>query len=136
MSPWESSLVRFVDDCAESRITEPVAALHCFAELRDCAPSEFAGLFDRFPSRDRLQKLIEEEAFLTAAMEMIGPYCGILITRSGEGSSSALVTISREVDEGNFFCDDPAIALLGAFSRSLLALGNNPKSVWNAGEAN
>ncbi len=126
MSPWEVNLVQFIDDCAEGSITEPTAALTNFAALARCAPPEFAGLFDRFPDEARVAKLIEADAFVTASMEMVGPYCGILLTRSATGTSSGLVTISNEVEEGSFFCEDPAVAVLGAFARALLALGSDP----------
>lgn len=126
MSPWEVNLVQFIDDCAEGGITEPTAALSNFAALALCAPPEFAGLFDRFPNEARIARLVEVDAYVTAAMEMVGPYCGILLTRSATGASSGLVTISNEVEEGSFFCEDPAVALLGAFARALLALGTDP----------
>jgi hypothetical protein len=33
-----------------------------------------------------------------------------------------LVKINDEVDEGNFFAEDPAIALLGAYGTALVAV--------------
>ena len=56
-------------------------------------------------------------------MELVGPYCGILVTRAASGPSSALVSFSGEIEEGNFFGDDPAIALVAACARALLLLG-------------
>lgn len=120
MSPWESNLQQFVDDCAERRLADPQEALVNFAELRNSATPEYSGLFDQPVEPKRLQELFDAQAFVCAAIELVGPDCGILITRSASGSASALVTISGEVEEGNFFCDDPAIALVGAFARALL----------------
>ena len=67
-------------------------------------------------------QLIEVDAQICAAMELVGPLCGILVSRSPIGSSSGLVKIVDEVEEGNFFAADPAVALLGAYGRALVSV--------------
>lgn len=123
MSPWEISVQQFVDDCVEGRLHDPHAALKAFAELRLIAPAKYAALFDQPVTEERLAELCNARAFVCAAMELVGPYCGILVTRAASGPSSALVSFSGEIEEGNFFGDDPAIALVAACARALLLLG-------------
>ncbi|MBX7481889.1 hypothetical protein [Qipengyuania qiaonensis] len=123
MSPWESSVQQYVDDCAEGRLYEPRTALAVFAELRNSAPKKYAGLFDQPVAPARLEELYEARAYVSAAMELVGPYCGVLVTRAASGPSSALVSFSGEIEEGNFFGEDPAIALVAACARALLLLG-------------
>ena len=63
-----------------------------------------------------------EHAPLCAAMELVGPLCGVLLSRSAGGTASGMVKIIDEVDESNFFAEDPAIALLGAYGTALVAV--------------
>jgi len=123
MSPWENSVQQYVDDCVEGRLHEPRAALIAFAELRRSAPQKYADLFDQSMTADRLDELCQVRAYVDAAMELVGPYCGVLVTRAASGPSSALVSFSGEIEEGNFFGDDPAISLVAACARALLLLG-------------
>lgn len=127
MSGWDLVLQQFVDDCVERQIADPRAALTDFAGIIDLAPPEFAELFERSITTKRLDELCGVEAYLCAAIELVGPYCGILVTRSATGSASALVSISGEVEEGNFFGDDPTITLLAACARALLLLKAAPR---------
>ena len=96
MSPWEISVQQFVDDCVEGRLHDPHAALKAFAELRLIAPAKYAALFDQPVTEERLAELCNARAFVCAAMELVGPYCGILVTRAASGPSSALVSFSGE----------------------------------------
>ena len=123
MSPWETRVQQFVDDCVEGRLYEPRTALAAFAELRNSAPRKYSGLFDQPMPSARLEELCKVRAYVSAAMELVGPYCGILVTRAASGPSSALVSFSGEIEEGNFFGEDPAIALVAACARALLLLG-------------
>lgn len=126
MSGWHMALQQFVDECVERQSLEPEYALLEFATILGNAPAEYAALFDNSVSIERLRELCALQAYLCAAIELVGPYCGILVTRSAGGSSSALVSISDEVEEGNFFGNQPAVALLAAYARALLALGASP----------
>ena len=123
MSPWEARVQQYIDDCVEGRLYEPYAALLAFAELRNSAPPKYAGLFNQPMAPTRLEELCNVRAYVNAAMELVGPHCGILVTRAASGPSSALVSFSAEIEEGNFFCDDPAIALVAACAKALLVLG-------------
>lgn len=127
MSVWDADLQQFIDDCAERRIADPRTALTDFAGIIDLAPPEFAELFESSITAERLDELCRVEAYLCAAVELVGPYCGILVTRSATGSASALVSISSEVEEGNFFGSDPAVTLLAACARALLLLKAAPR---------
>ena len=124
---WGASLQDFLNDCVEGRITDQREALFSFAGLIDDAPPEFAALFERSITKQRLGELCDVKAYANAAIEMIGPSCGFLVTRSASGSASALVTISSDVEEGNFVGDDPAIALLGACARAMQLVMAGPR---------
>ncbi|MBO6527423.1 MULTISPECIES: hypothetical protein [unclassified Erythrobacter] len=92
------------------------------AAILDDAPPALAAILSKRADNARLAQLLEVDAQLCAAMELVGPTRGILIGCSAIGSSSGLVKIVDDVEEGNFFADDPAIALLGAYARALVAI--------------
>lgn len=122
MSPWESRLLTFVDECSIDGFETASAAILGMAEILEEAPEHIAPLITPRADPARIAALLEVDAHVTAAIELIGPLCGLLISRSAIGSSSGLVKIVEEVEEGNFFAADPAIALLGAYGTALVAV--------------
>lgn len=122
MSPWEARLLSFVDECSVEGFETASAAVSKMAQILDEAPEQIAPLISPRAESARIAALLEVDAQITAAIELIGPLCGILISRSAIGSSSGLVKIVDEVEEGNFFAADPAIALLGAYATALIAV--------------
>ena len=99
--------------------SEAVLAL---AQVLDEAPEDLEPLISPRADHVRLARLLEVDAHVSAAIELIGPLGGILLSRSAIGSSSGMVKIVDEVQEGNFFAADPAIALLGAYGSALVAV--------------
>lgn len=122
MSHWETKLLSFIDCCSMDGFETPSDAVLILDKLLDEAPEELQALISPRASRDRLSQLIEVDAHVSAAMELVGPLCGMLVSSSPIGSSSGLVKIIDEVEEGNFFAADPAIALLGAYGTALIAV--------------
>ncbi|EDL49948.1 hypothetical protein [Erythrobacter sp. SD-21] len=126
MSAWYTELQRFIDGCVEEGREQPQSALEEFWSLICKAPPEYALLFENSITAGRLDQLCAADAYLSAAVEMVGPYCGILVTRAATGSSSAVVSISGEAKEGEFFGYDPTVALLAACAHAMLTLGSTP----------
>lgn len=122
MSPWESRVLSFIDTCSVGGFEKSSNAIVALAEILDDAPAALAKIVSDRADNSRLAQLLEVDAHLCAAMELVGPGRGILITSSSIGSSSGLVKIVEDVEEGNFFADDPAIALLGAYAQALVAI--------------
>ncbi|KWV94104.1 hypothetical protein ASS64_09680 [Erythrobacter sp. AP23] len=122
MSPWESRILSFVDSCSVGGFQTSHDAIVALAAILDDAPPALAAILSKRADNARLAQLLEVDAQLCAAMELVGPTRGILIGCSAIGSSSGLVKIVDDVEEGNFFADDPAIALLGAYARALVAI--------------
>lgn len=128
MLRWESRLLTFIDSCSTNGFDTASDAILAMAEILDDAPDAIVPLISPRAGHGRLARLIAVEADVCAAMELVGPLCGMLISRSAEGSSSGLVKIVEEVEEGNFFAADPAIALLGAYGNALVGLVAHAKS--------
>lgn len=122
MSLWESRILTFVDSCSAGSFETSDDAIWALAAILDEAPPEVAPIVSQRADNDRLAELLDVDAQINAAIELVGPTCGILLTSSPIGSSSGLVKIIDEVEEGNFFASDPAIALLGAYGRALVAI--------------
>ena len=122
MSSWDASLLTFVDSCSVGDFGVAAQAVLAMAEILDAAPAHYAPLISPRAGADRIAELLAADAPLCAAMELVGPLCGVLLSRSAGGTASGMVKIIDEVDEGNFFAEDPAIALLGAYGTALVAV--------------
>lgn len=122
MSPWEGRILSFVDTCSVGGFPTSTRAIESLAELLDNAPRALSPHLASRADNARLAQLLAVDAQLCAAVELVGSNRGILITRSAIGASSALVKIADDVEEGNFFADDPVIALLGAYAQALVAV--------------
>ncbi|MBO9505614.1 hypothetical protein J7348_13375 [Qipengyuania flava] len=122
MSSWDASLLTFVDSCSVGDFGTAAQAVLAMAEILDAAPTHYAPLISPRADADRIAELLAADAPLCAAMELVGPLCGVLLSRSAGGTASGMVKIIDEVDEGNFFAEDPAIALLGAYGTALVAV--------------
>ena len=122
MSLWETRILTFVEACSVGGFGAANEAILALADILDEAPEEVAPIISPRASRERLIQLIEVDAQICAAMELVGPLCRLLVSRSPIGSSSGLVKIVDEVEEGNFFAADPAVALLGAYGRALVSV--------------
>lgn len=122
MSSWDASLLTFVDSCSVGDFGTAAQAVLAMAEILDAAPAHYAPLISPRADADRIAELLAADAPLCAAMELVGPLCGVLLSRSAGGTASGMVKIIDEVDEGNFFAEDPAIALLGAYGTALVAV--------------
>ena len=102
MSLWETRILTFVEACSVGGFGAANEAILALADILDEAPEEVAPIISPRASRERLTQLIEVDAQI--------------------GSSSGLVKIVDEVEEGNFFAADPAVALLGAYGRALVSV--------------
>lgn len=122
MSSWDASLLTFVDSCSVGDFGTAAQAVLAMAEILDAAPAHYAPLISPRAGADRIAELLAADAPLCAAMELVGPLCGVLLSRSAGGTASGMVKIIDEVDEGNFFAEDPTIALLGAYGTALVAV--------------
>lgn len=122
MSSWDASLLTFVDSCSVGDSGTAAQAVLAMAEILDAAPAHYAPLISPRAGADRIAELLAADAPLCAAMELVGPLCGVLLSRSAGGTASGMVKIIDEVEEGNFFAEDPAIALLGAYGTALVAV--------------
>lgn len=122
MSSWDASLLTFVDSCSVGDFGTAAQVVLAMAEILDAAPAHYAPLISPRADADRIAELLAADAPLCAAMELVGPLCGVLLSRSAGGTASGMVKIIDEVDEGNFFVEDPAIALLGAYGTALVAV--------------
>ena len=122
MSSWDASLLTFVDSCSVGDSGTAAQAVLAMAEILDTAPAHYAPLISPRADADRIAELLAADAPLCAAMELVGPLCGVLLSRSAGGTASGMVKIIDEVEEGNFFAEDPAIALLGAYGTALVAV--------------
>ena len=122
MSSWDASLLTFVDSCSVGDFGTAAQAVLAMAEILNAAPTHYAPLISPRADADRIAELLAADAPLCAAMELVGPLCGVLLSRSAGGTASGMVKIIDEVDEGNFFAEDPAIALLGAYGTALVAV--------------
>ena len=122
MSSWDASLLTFVDSCSVGDFGTAAQGVLAMAEILDAAPAHYAPLISPRAGADRIAELLAADAPLCAAMELVGPLCGVLLSRSAGGTASGMVKIIDEVEEGNFFAEDPAIALLGAYGTALVAV--------------
>ena len=122
MSSWDASLLTFVDSCSVGDSGTAAQAVLAMAEILDATPAHYAPLISPRADADRIAELLAADAPLCAAMELVGPLCGVLLSRSAGGTASGMVKIIDEVEEGNFFAEDPAIALLGAYGTALVAV--------------
>ena len=122
MSLWETQLMSFIDRCSIGGFDSPSEAVVTMAKIIDEAPDHIAPLIYPRADAERIDALLDVDAPVTAAIELIGPLCGVLVSRSPIGAASGLVKIVDEIEEANFFAADPAIALMGAYGTALIGV--------------
>ena len=97
MSSWDASLLTFVDSCSVGDFGTAAQAVLAMAEILDAAPAHYAPLISPRAGADRIAELLAADAPLCAAMELVGPLCGVLLSRSAGGTASGMVKIIDEV---------------------------------------
>lgn len=122
MSLWESELLSFIDRCSIGAFERPSEAIRTMVQIIDDAPDHIAPLISPRAEPQRIDALLDIDAPVSAAMELIGPLCGILVSQSPIGAASGLVKIVDEIEEANFFAADPAVALMGAYGTALISV--------------
>ncbi len=107
----EAELVDIAVACSTALSTEQadllIRARDAIARLR-CTASQ--ALLADFPSRDQFARLLEAEAFESAAIRMLGSKLGYMASRSPEGFHLVTV-IAPGVDELAISADTLALAL-------------------------
>ena len=120
MPLWNTRLLDLVDTCSVDGFATASDAILAMADLLDTAPIQLAPFITPRASRARLARLLEADAAVCAALELVGPLSGVLLSRAAGGSASGMVKIVDEIEEGNLFAADPAIALVGAYGAALV----------------
>jgi len=117
---WRRQLGELALACAGSFPAEEAQRL---IELRRLlaaapAPSLIRGL--AVPSGERLEQLIAADASESAALAMLGPECGYLLSRGASGQHLASVILPGADEEISAGGDSMALALVGAMALALV----------------
>ena len=74
MPLWNTRLLDLVDTCSVDGFATASDAILAMADLLDTAPIQLAPFITPRASRDRLARLLEADAAVCAALELVGPH--------------------------------------------------------------
>jgi hypothetical protein len=125
-SGWRQQLSELALACAGSFPADEVQRL---MELRRLlasapAPSMVRGL--AVPSSERLNQLIAVDASESAALAMLGPDCGYLLSRGAGGQHLASIILPGAEEEMSAGGDSTALALVSAVALALIEAESEP----------
>jgi hypothetical protein len=109
---WSFEVERLLDRCL-SRSADPADLLRDVLSILTTGPAEICGPIEPRISSAGLERLLDLEAFESAALRIVGR-CGFLLSRSGEGHVVASVVLPGSQDDFSFNSFSEAIALCGA----------------------
>ncbi|MFC3175341.1 hypothetical protein ACFOD9_13860 [Novosphingobium bradum] len=123
---WRRRLGELALACAGSFAAEEAQRLHELRRLLAEAPvpALLRGL--AVPSEERLDQLIAADAAQSAALAMLGPDCGYLLSRGAGGQHLASVILPGATEEASASGDSFALALVSALGLALIEAEPGP----------
>lgn len=120
-SGWRAHLRAFAAECDASAAEEQGERIREAWLLLAAAPAILHGsLAGNLPPSDAIEAMIEAEAFESAALSLIAPDMGFLLSRGGNGLAIASVVLPGGEEDHTSSGASPALALLGALALALL----------------
>lgn len=117
---WRQELGEIALACAGSFPAEEAQRLRDMRRLLAAAPTVALLHGTCVPSADRIDQLIAADAAANAALEMLGPDCGYLLSRGASGQHLASVILPGVDEETSASGDTMALALIGALGLALV----------------
>lgn len=119
LEDWRDRLADLATACAGAYADEEQARLREIHALLAAAPHPalIAGLL--VPAESRLVRLLEAGGTTSAALALIGPDCGYLLSRGSNGDHLASLVLPGAAQEVSACGDTAALALVGALALAL-----------------
>lgn len=120
---WRAEVDRFRRDCEQGSPADEAERLR-----------QAVGLAPAVIPAPGIEALIEQRAFVSAALALMGPDAPFMLSRSSQGH--CLATIAEHGVEATAEGASPALALLGAWAAGLLARTSFAKGSSDVQQAN
>ena len=118
---WRAHLRALAAECDASFADEQAERIRDAWRLLASAPLVSSGGQPfALPPSDAIDAMIEAEAFESAALSLIAPDMGFLLSRGGNGLAIASVVLPGGEEDHTASGASPALALLGALALALL----------------
>jgi hypothetical protein len=118
---WILELSEFIEECERATETHAERILRRFASLQSFAPAKWREKAQPTIKPHRLEQLINASAFESAAIGLLGPSSGYMLSRSADGNCIGSVWLQGGSDEYHARSDSEGIALVAAFATGLFA---------------
>lgn len=113
---WRTHLRALAAECDASAVDEQADRIREAWQLLAAAPQPPAAV----PASDVIEAMLEADAFESAAMSLLSPDMGFLLSRGGNGLAIASVVLPGAEDDHTASGASPALALLSALVLALL----------------
>lgn len=117
---WRQELGELALACAGSFPAEEAQRLRDMRRLLAAAPAPMLLRGLAVPTAERLDQLVAADAVPSAALAMLGPECGYLLSRGASGQHLASVILPGADEETSASGDTMALALIGALGLALV----------------
>ncbi|MBC2670499.1 hypothetical protein ACFOON_03000 [Novosphingobium piscinae] len=119
LEDWRDRLADLATACAGAYADEEHTHLLALHALVAAAPHPVLVTGLAVPAEIRLLGLLEAGGAASAALALIGPECGYLLSRGSNGDHLASVVLPGASQEVSACGDTAALALVGALARAL-----------------
>jgi hypothetical protein len=113
---WRAHLRALLAECDASAAIEQAERIRQAWELFAAAPQPQAGL----PPHDTIEAMLDADACESAALALVGPERGFLLSRGGNGMAIASIVLPDADEDHTASGATPALALLAALALALL----------------
>lgn len=113
---WLIELSEFVEECDRDDPLDVRVLLRRFHTLLTFAPKEWGHLFRSVPDRATFDALLDSEALESAAIRLLGPNTGYMLSRSAGGEALASVWTPIACDEVHAKGHTEPVALIKALA--------------------
>lgn len=142
LNDWTGALSAFAASCDAAARTQEASRIRAARAVLSTAPAASSFCPELLPSRERLEAMIATGAGESAALALMTPGTGVLLSKAGDGAAMASVALPGQGSDVSAVGETLALALLGALARALLIessdgsgfvrqLDNGPRRVLN-----
>lgn len=123
---WHQRWRGFAAECEESTPAEEADRIREAWTLCRLAPAGMRALFAGLPAASRVEGLLAADAAESAALALVGPGMGYMLSRGGHGVALASLVLRQGEADHSAEGATLALALLSALARALAAAGEGP----------
>ena len=117
---WARRLHDLLDDCDGSHAAEQDSRLREGWCLLLRTPLGLPAWCEALPPEPELEAMIAAEAWESAALALLPPDAGYMLSRGGNGNAVASVVLPGQAEEATSVGETPALAVLAALALALI----------------